>query len=234
MTSAPVFTPHQLKLEYLSMVELFQDLAPEEIQRLEHVTGLVEYRRGHVVYSPDDPAERLFILKRGEVEVSRMTPDGKKLVLARLGPGAVFGEMTVLGQRLHRSFAEAVSDCLVCVMSRSDVERLLLGDPRIARRLVQMLGTRLAQIENQLEEFAFKSLSARLAGLLLRLATDTDWRGRRVLNGLTHQQLAELLGTYRETVTATLNQFRDQGLVEIGRRRIVLLDPAALERVATG
>lgn len=233
MTSQTTVAPALSKLEYLSMVTLFQDLAPEEIERLEQATALLTYRRGQVLYSPEDPAEVLFILKRGEVEISRITLEGKKLVLARLGPGSIFGEMLVLGQRMHRNFAEAVTDCLVCVMTRSDVEKLLLSDPRITRRLVHMLGSRLAEVEDQLEELAFKGVPARLAGLLLRLASETDWRGRRVLHGLTHQQLAELLGTYRETVTATLNQFRDQGLIEIGRRRVTLLNPAGLEAIAT-
>ena len=234
MTSLTTLTPALSKIEYLSMVELFWDLSPEEIEQLERATRMVTYQRGRVLYSPDEPAEVLFILKRGEVEISRITLEGKKLVLARVGPGSIFGEMAVLGQRMHRNFAEALTDCLVCVMSRSDVEKLLLGDPRITRRLVHMLGSRIAEIEDRLEELAFKGLSARLASLLLRLASDTDWRGRRVLHGLTHQQLAELLGTYRETVTATLNQFRDQGLVEIGRRRVTLLDPARLEAIAAG
>lgn len=234
MTSLTTLTPALSKIEYLSMVELFWDLSPEEIEQLERATRMVTYQRGRVLYSPDEPAEVLFILKRGEVEISRITLEGKKLVLARVGPGSIFGEMAVLGQRMHRNFAEALTDCLVCVMSRSDVEKLLLGDPRITRRLVHMLGSRIAEVEDRLEELAFKGLSARLASLLLRLASDTDWRGRRVLHGLTHQQLAELLGTYRETVTATLNQFRDQGLVEIGRRRVTLLDPARLEAIAAG
>jgi len=234
MTSLTSLTPALSKLEYLSMVELFWDLSPDEIEQLERATRMVTYRRGRVLYSPDEPAEVLFILKQGEVEISRITLEGKKLVLARLGPGSIFGEMAVLGQRMHRNFAEALTDCLVCVMSRSDVEELLLGDPRITRRLVHMLGSRLAEVEDRLEELAFKGVPARLASLLLRLASDTDWRGRRVLHGLTHQQLAELLGTYRETVTATLNQFRDQGLVEIGRRRVTLLDLARLEAIAAG
>lgn len=218
--------------EYLSIMEIFRDLTAEELQQLDQALAAVIYHRGQLIYHPDSPAERLFLLKEGEVEISRLSPEGKKLVLARLGPGSLFGEMTILGQRLHRSFAEALTDSLVCVMTRAHVEELLLSDPRIARRLLQILGTRLAEVEDQLEELAFKSVPSRLAGLLLRLANRRDWRGRQIIDGLTHQQLAELLGTYRETITTTLNSFRDRGLVEIGRKRLVLLDPKALERIA--
>lgn len=217
---------------YLSMVEIFQDLAPSEIDHLERITAMVTTERGRVFYNPSEPAEVLFILKRGEVAVSRLSPDGKKLIVATFGAGAVFGEMAIVGQRMHESYAEALTDCLICIMSRRDVEDLLLGDPRIAVRLVHALGRRLSDAEARIEEMAFRGVSARLAAMLLRLASDKDWRGRRAVIGLTHQQLAELIGTYRETVTLTLNQFKAEGLVEVGRRRIVLLDPVRLEHIA--
>lgn len=222
------------KLAYLSTVEIFQDLTPKEMAHLEQITAMVTTERGRVFYNPAEPAEVLFILKQGEVAISRVSTEGKKLTVARLGPGSVFGEMSIVGQRLHESFAEALSDCLICVMSRRDVEELLLADPRIAMRLVKALGDRLTEAEARLEEMAFKTVPARLASLLLRLASETDWRGRRVVQGLTHQQLAELVGTYRETATTTLNQFRADGLIDIGRRKIILLDPEGLEAIAEG
>jgi CRP/FNR family transcriptional regulator, cyclic AMP receptor protein len=220
------------KLAYLSMVEIFQDLSEPEMKHLEQVTAMVTTPKGRIFYNPAETTEVLFILKRGEVSVYRINPEGKKLVLTRLGAGSIFGEMGVLGQRMHETYAEAMTECLICVMSRSDVEQLLLRDPRIAMRLAQSLGTRLAEAEARLEEMAFKSVAGRLAGFLLRLAEDTDWRGRRVLTGLTHQQLAELIGSYRETVTLTLNEFRASGCIDIGRRRIVILDEDKLSEIA--
>lgn len=220
------------KLTYLSMVEIFQDLSKPEMEHLERVTAMVTTPKGRIFYHPHEQSEVLFILKKGEVAVSRVNADGKKLVVSRLGAGAIFGEMGVLGQRMQESYAEAVSECLICVMSRSDVEQLLLKDPRIAMRLAQSLGNRLAEAEARLEEMAFKSVPGRLAGLILRLADETDWRGRNVVTGLTHQQFAELVGSYRETVTMTLNQFRDAGYIEIGRRRIVLINEDELANIA--
>jgi CRP/FNR family transcriptional regulator, cyclic AMP receptor protein len=220
------------KLAYLSMVEIFQDLSDAEMKHLEQVTAMVTTPKGRIFYNPAESAEVLFILKIGEVSVYRINPEGKKLVINRLNKGSIFGEMAVLGQRMHETYAEAMTECLICVMSRADVEQLLLRDPRIAMRLAQSLGRRLAEVEERLEEMAFKSVAGRLAGLLLRLADDTDWRGRRVLKGLTHQQLAELIGSYRETVTLSLNEFRAAGCIDIGRRRVVILDEAKLAEIA--
>ena len=220
------------KRAYLSTVDIFQDLTPSDMEHLERITAMVTCEAGRGFYNPDEPAEVLFILKRGEVAISRVSPEGKKLIVETLGPGTIFGEMAIIGQRMHQTFAEALTECLICVMSRTDVEKLMLADPRVAMRLVRTLSERLAQAEARIEEIAFKSAPARLASLLLRIATETDWHGRRMLDGLTHQQLAELTGTHRETVTLTLNQFKKAGLVEISRRRITLLDPDRMATIA--
>jgi len=222
------------KRDYLSSVEIFQDLAPTEMEHLVHVTAMMTCERGRVFYNPDEPAEVLFILKQGEVAISRTTIDGKKLIIETIGPGAIFGEMAILGQRMHENEAEALTECLICVMSRPDVEELLLGDPRIAMRLLHSISARLARAEERIEEMAFDDVPTRLASLLLRLAIERDWRGRPILSGLTQQQLAELIGTSRETATVTLNTFKAEGLIEIGRKRIAILDRPGLDAIAQG
>ncbi len=225
-------TPPASKREYLQMVDIFLDLAPTDMAHLEAVTAMVTCERGRIFYNPDDPAEVLFILKKGEIGISRMSADGRKLMIDTLGPGAIFGEMSIVGQRMHQNEAEALTECLICVMSRLDVEELLLSDPRVAIRLMQTLSNRLARAEERLEEMAFKGVPSRLASLLLRLAVETDWRGRPILAGLTHQQLAELAGTTRETITLTLNTFKASGLIEIARKRITLLNRDELQSIA--
>ena len=97
-------------------------------------------------------------------------------------------------------------------------------------RFVEALGQRLTEVEAHLEDRAFKSLPARLASLLLELAAKAG--SSKPVDGYTHQDLAEMLGTYRETITQTLNEFRQEGLVEIGRKHILILDQVALEAIA--
>lgn len=227
-----VATERTNKLAYLSMVEIFRDLDAAEMKHIDQVTTMVSTPRGRVFFNPYESLEVLFILKKGDVSLYRINPEGKKLVLSRLGAGSIFGEMTVMGQRMHGSYAEAASDCLICIMNKSEVEKLLLKNPRIAVRLAESLGHRLAETEARLEDMAFKRVSGRLAALLLRLAGDRDWRGRPVINGLTHQQLAEVVGSYRETVTLTLNVFRDSGCISIGRRKVIIVDEHQLAAFA--
>jgi len=220
------------KLPYLQKVDIFRDLTPDAMHEIETTTVMVTCEPGRVFYRADDPAEVLFILKKGEVAISRTTEDGKRLITTTVRDGTIFGEMPFLGQRLQHAQAEARSACLICVMSRRDVNDLLTRYPSIALRIVEVLSRRLDAAETRLEEMAFRGLRERLATLLLQLVTEQDWRGRPVITGLTHQHFADLLGTYRETVSATLNAFRDDGLLQTGRKRITLLQPDALRATA--
>lgn len=219
------------KLPHLRKVDIFRDLTADAMHEIGTATTMITCEPGRVFYRADDPAEVLFILKKGEVAISRTTEEGKRLITTTVREGTIFGEMPFLGQRLQHAQAEALTESLICVMSRRDVEQLLTRHPCIALRIVEVLSTRLHAAESRLEEMAFKALRERLAALLLQLATDGDWRGRPVITGLTHQHLAELLGTYRETISATLNDFRDDGLLQTGRKRITLLQPDRLRAI---
>ena len=217
------------KFGYLKMVDIFQDLSEQEIEEIDRATTITTCRRGKIFYMPEDTSEVLFLLKEGHVQLYRISPDGKKLVIATVGPGSIFGEMALIGQGMHNTFAEATEDCVLLVISRGDVERLLITKPMVALRIFEALGGRLRDTESRLEEIAFKGIPARLASLLLHLA---DEQGGSVVTGMTHQDLGERIGTYRETTTQTLNTFKADGLVEIGRKRIEILDRQGLERIA--
>jgi CRP-like cAMP-binding protein len=217
------------KIGYLQRVDIFQDLTPEEIEEIDRATTMTTCRRGRILYMPEDSSEVLFFLQEGRIQLYRISPDGKKLVIATLGPGTIFGEMAFIGQGMHNSFAEASEDCVLYVMSRNDVERLLITKPKVALRIFEVLGRRLRRAEERLEEIARKGIPARLASLLLQISGDT---GSDNIKGYTHQDLGEQIGTYRETTTQTLNSFKSDGLIEIGRKRITILDREGLERIA--
>jgi CRP-like cAMP-binding protein len=217
-----------IKVRYLSAIDDFCDLSPAELERLAKTTTMITCPRGRVIYRAGDAGDTLFLLKAGRIQIVRETADGKRLVIAVLGPGTFFGEMVLLGERLPRdSTAEALEDALICVMSRRDVEQLILADPKVGLRFLEQVGARLAETEAMVEEFAFKAVPARLAGVLLRLA-DTEGGDPATIE-VTHQELADMVATYRETVTVVLHQFRQRGLVELGRRGITILDRKGLD-----
>jgi CRP-like cAMP-binding protein len=209
------------------MMKLFHDLSAAEMAEIDRATKMVACSAGRVFYCPDDTGEVLFLLKTGAVQIYRMSAEGRKLVIANVPPYSFFGEMSCIGQGMYDTFAEATEDSLICTMSRSDVESLLLSRPKIALRILEAVGKRVVETERQLEEIAFKGLIPRLASLLLREAEND------AVTGLSHQDIAERMGVYRETVTSALNELKAAGLIEIGRKRITITNREKLELTAS-
>ncbi len=210
---------------------MFRDLPRSEVERLAETTRMITCPRGKVVYRPGESNEALFLLKTGRVQIVRGSTDGKRLISAVLGPHTFFGEMALVGQRFPQdSTAEAVEEALICVLSRKDLERLVLQHPKVGLRFLEQVSARLLETEAVVEDFAFKSAPARLAGALLRLAeTGPD----QTINA-SHQELADMIAAYRETVTLALDGFQARGLVRLGRRSIQILDRRVLEEMAAG
>ncbi len=213
------------KLDYLLTMEIFRDLQPEAVHAIEHQTFMRSCTKGQILYSQNDRAEALFLLKRGQVHLYRLTPGGKHLELAIIGPGTFFGEMPLLGESLRHAYAEVTEEALVCVMSRTDVERLVATHPSVALRMIEAMGKRLAAQEDRLEELAYRHVPARLAAVLLRLSENQS----ETTIPLTHQELGDMIGALRETVTPILNDFQRHELVTLGRGRIIVHDIQGLQ-----
>jgi CRP-like cAMP-binding protein len=224
----------------LTEVDIFRDLSAAEMAAIAAAAPMRTYAAGEILYSPHSPVEALFILKSGRVRIFRVAADGRALTTAIMTPGTIFGEMVLIGQRMYDNFAEALDEVTVCVMSRADVHRFLLSDPRIAARITETLGSRLAEMERRLADTVFKSAPQRIAATLATLArehfrSERPWPlpfTRATQVALTHDQLAALVGTSRETTTKILGEYADRGLVRLGRGRITVLDPAGLRRAA--
>lgn len=212
---------------FLREVRVFAPLSEEEHRWLNTNTTMVTYERGRLFYRPNERGEVLFILKRGRVNFFRLSGDGRKLTVTTLRAGTIFGEMALMGQAMYGCFAEAAEDCLLCVLSRSDMQTIIRRNPEVALRLLDELGTRLQEREAALEALAFRSVPSRLASLLL---VEADAFG--LISGQTHQDLANSLGTHRETVSETLGKFRVRRLVVTEPKRIKLLDLEGLEAIA--
>jgi CRP/FNR family cyclic AMP-dependent transcriptional regulator len=206
--------------------DLFQGFDAEEMREVERVTTTRTFKRGDVIYMPGETGEALFLLRSGAVQIYRMSPEGRKLVIAQLLPFSFFGEMSCIGQGMYDTFAEVVEDSTIVTMNCAVLNRLLSTKPEVARRILEAFGRRVLDAERQLEETVFKGIPARVAALLIR-----ESKGEAV-DGLTHQDIAERLGVYRETATNALNELKTAGLIEIGRKHIRLLDRTRLERIA--
>lgn len=224
--SAPAWTLHD-KVWRLSEVDIFRDLGEAEVEGIARTARMKEVPAGSLLVSPNQASEVLFILKKGRVRLYRLASEGRSLTTAIIEPGQIFGEMLAMGQRLDDTYAEAIEKSVVCVMSRSDVNGLLLADSRVSSRIAEVLGARVIELERRLADTVLMSVPARIASALSTLAKVDGGEIR-----LTHEQLAYLVGTTRETTTKVLGDLRQRDLVRLRRGRIQIIDVAALALVS--
>jgi CRP/FNR family transcriptional regulator len=218
----------------LTAVDLFADLSTAEIAAMDLMVPARMFKAGELVFSQSQPITALFILKVGRVRVFRLTEDGKALTMAILEPGAVFGEMLLVGQRMYDNYAEAIEDSAICLLSVAEVERFLLSDPRIAVRISRLLGEQVVRLEERLTDLAFRPLAARVASTLVKLAeaAPPPRFGHATVVTLTHEQLAGLLGATREATSKIMAEFATRNLIRQGRGRIIVQDSATLQTIA--
>ncbi len=200
----------------------------EEDPAFNRVIHVQYFERSQLVATSDDLTQKMYVLMTGKVNLICTNHEGRRLVIATLEPGAVFGEGALDTHGDPNVFVEAAESVSIWVIPSNEARNLTIQYPILGWGLLQTYGERLSQVENNLEDVAYKKLPERLATLLIDLA-DED---QDVIKGVSHQALADHLGTYRETVSAILRDFKRQGLVELGYRRIHLVDMESLQEIA--
>jgi CRP/FNR family cyclic AMP-dependent transcriptional regulator len=183
------------------------------------------FRAGETVCEAHEMANSLFLVASGRVQLYRTTGDGRRFVVATLEPGSMFGEASLLGGQGPDTHAVALEPCTTWIMPGKEAIKISSTDAMFGFGLMQAMGQRVMEAENRLEQVAYSTIASRLAALLLELEGDE----RENVVYVTHQELADMLGTWRETISKTLQDFRRRGLVASGRRQVTLLDRQGLQ-----
>jgi CRP/FNR family transcriptional regulator, cyclic AMP receptor protein len=229
--------PLREQIRLLSMVDVFEPLSEEELEALSRRAPDTHVQEGEVFLRPWDRAERLYVLKRGRVELYEVNGRGEELTLSLVEGGNIFGEMALTGQQLSDNiYARALEPSVVCFLGRKDLEQLILSNPEVGLRLVRRLSERLREAELRLAEITRKDVRARLASLILRLVSKEGVRtaeGIRLATRYTHQGLGAMIGAKRVAVSRALSRLRAAGAVEVKQRHIYLRDQETLERIAS-
>ncbi len=168
----------------------------------------------------------LFYLKSGEANIFRIAKNGNRFEVKKIGSGAVFGDEPLLGQSMLGAQAEATEQSTVIFLTSADVVKLLSSSAEIAINVLRQIGPRLVEEERKQEQSAFQPVTSRLAGLLLKHADSSHQ-----VTGYTHQDLADKLGVYRETVTNALAELKVDRMIKIARKRITLTNLDALRKL---
>lgn len=216
---------------YFKSCSLFEHLAPEDVARLEARARSRTFQRKQAVYLPSDLADSLLLVASGRVKLYHITPEGKETILAFIEPGEVFGELSVVDTAPRDEFAEAMLATRIILIPGDAVRELMERRPQLTLSITKLIGLRRRSLERRMKALLFRSNRDRLVHILLDLASQ---HGRRTARGvelgikLSHQELAGLIGSTRETVTVLLGQLQLERLLLVERRMITLVAPQRL------
>jgi CRP/FNR family transcriptional regulator len=224
----------QRKVSALQRSEVFEALSPGEMARLLGVVEQLDLPRHHQIFGPGSPNQSIFFIERGSIRVTRPSPDGKSFViLSLLGPGDLLGDIAWT-EDTHDCSAETIEDCRIYQLSRRDFEGLVRDNPGFALCLIHVLASRLKHAQSRIEDLVFRQVPSRVAKLFINLAEN---HGKVTPLGiildlpLTHQEIADIVGSSRVTVTQVLNRFRAMNWVAVKSKRVTIHDIEALEEL---
>lgn len=225
----------QRKFSALQQSELFESLTPAEMARLMSAVEQLDLPKHHSLFAPGSECSFIYFIESGSLRLTKPSPDGRSFViLALLGPGEMLGDAAwEYGAR--DCSAETLEESRVYQISRETIETFVRENPKFALRLVQVVGERLKQAQDRIEDLVFRQVPSRVAKLLINLAEN---HGKMTPNGivldvpLTHQEIADFVGSSRVTVTQVLNRFRSRNWVGVKSKKVTIRNPAALQELA--
>lgn len=226
MTSISPPPPPPVSADPLAAAPLFAGLPTEERLALGRLLRERAFTRGNIIVFANDPGDALFVVASGQVKVVLIAEDGREVILSVLGPGMVFGEMALLDGQPRSAHVIALEDARLLVLHRRDFEQRLRESPDLAVALLREVSQRLRRADDQIRNLITLDVNGRVADLLLRMADEED--GARITRRLTHQTIAQMVGTSRETVSRTMRQLADAEVLTVSRKEIVIRDRAAL------
>ena len=220
---------------HVRIPDWLDELSAEEITNLRTQSLQRDHDRGSTIFTPETNPHSLYFLERGMVRIYRLSTDGDETTFGYVAPGEVFGELSVFGDFPRESFAMTVEPSRVWKVPQNVFHQLLESRTSVLLAIIRQIGQRMKRIEKRVENLVFRDVRARLAGILLELKEDfaRERDGVWVLDfALTQAELATLVGSTRQTVNASIGELESEGLILREGRRLVIVKPAELARVA--
>jgi CRP/FNR family transcriptional regulator, nitrogen oxide reductase regulator len=222
-------------LAILAGSELLRGASRAAIEEAQVAAIRRSFAGGEAIFRQDDPASVFYVVVAGRVRVTQTTPDGRQITIRYVGPGETAGYDVLTGAPVHPSTATAIDETHVLGWQREVFRSLMSKHPEVALTVVGVIGERLRQMQTRVRELSTENVERRLARTLLRLA---EQAGRRTGEGveiafpLSRQDLAEMAGTTLHTASRTLSAWDERGMIDSGRRRVILRSPEDLKAVA--
>jgi CRP-like cAMP-binding protein len=219
------------KALFLRRVPIFSAVDENNLFKIATITSEKHYSKKNIIFHEGDYGDALYIIKNGRVKIAKIYLDGREKTLTILKSGDFFGEMSIFDDLPRSATAEAMdNETILLSINRKDFERLVIENPSIALRIMKDLTKRIRQINEQVQDLAFKDVHGRVASAIYNLLKieQESYKGndKESINYLkiTHQELANIVGSSRETVTRALNRLQDEGVISISHQQITVIN----------
>ncbi|MBL7798174.1 MAG: Crp/Fnr family transcriptional regulator [Saprospiraceae bacterium] len=216
-------------LWHLENIDLTHLLCPNKLGDTERMSHHAQrtFAKGEQFFVPDDLSDRIFFITEGRVKISTMNEEGKEITKVILGKGEVFGELALVGEQRRRDWAIALEKTVACVVTLDEMRSLMRERSELNLFFMRIFGARQLELERRLESLVFRDSRSRIVEFLVEL---TRQKGERVgyewviRKPVTHQEIANMTATSRQTVTTTLNDLRYKKLITFNRSRLLVRD----------
>lgn len=214
------------KIWYLQNFNLIEGMDESSMEFMDQNSKMKKSSKHEIIYFPEERSDTIYMLKEGKVKISRVSEDGKKMTLHLIGPGEIFGESAILGQEKRENIAEVVEDAVICSINRTMFQKMLANNPKLNLSINKFIGLRIRKIQAHVEDLVFKDAKERVVAFLERY---TKTFGKKMIDGwmvrpfLTHQEIADLTATSRQTVNSILNDLVNNNEIKYTRRYFQVL-----------
>jgi CRP/FNR family cyclic AMP-dependent transcriptional regulator len=217
----------------LQHVPIFHDLSEDELQAFAPLFHEKKFKKGSILFLEGDPGEEFYLIKEGVIKIYRID-DAKEIILSLFQEGDFFGEMSMLQEGLTRSAtAETLEASTLYTMKRSAFVQFMEKSPKLCLKLLEATMSRLRKANEQIYDLTFLGVRSRILKSIVRLSEEYGIKtndGILIDVKLTHQQLANMVGTVRESVTKVLQDLQEEKYISIHKKKIILLNAEALRR----
>lgn len=219
-------------IDILKKAPVFSDLSDEDLEQISSVTIERNLRKGTIIFMEGDKGEAFYFIKSGKVKVYKTTPDGRELIFAILSEGDVFAEVALFNDVNYPAGTEVLEDACIGMIRNEDLEKLIINNSEIALHIIKVFSKKLYSSQQKVKELALGDTYTRTAQTIIKLAQSNGVQtseGIEFQLNLSRQDLANLIGTARETVSRALSQFKKEGSIHIDRRKIIIKDMKKLQ-----
>lgn len=214
-------------LWYLENIDVVGIFCPKKMDHAQGTLHHRDFKKNEYIYLQDDDADKVYLLTEGRVKMGSYNDAGKEITKAILTKGEVFGELSLMNDGKRRDFACAMEPTKVCILMADEIRRLMREHSGLNSFFLQLIGSRLLEMENRLESLVFKDSRSRIIELITDLVKK---RGQRIghehviRNFITHKDIASLTATSRQTVTAVMNELRSKNIIAFNRKQLLIRD----------